>query len=378
MERLSGLGRILRCIFLLVTSITTSIVAQSIDGTETSQATRPDSSKDEVRFDYFAAPLYDSNVGFGIVGKTFLYNACERHESFDITAMGTTKGEFWLRFVGSLPDFETRQGTIYPLAVDFVFDFDTFTHYNFFGVGNESKKDDLENYRHQTLELSLAAARGIRNDFTVQAGMRFRSILNMRFDPSGRLMAQPNPNSHGRAVTHSLYVNAAYDSRNSYVNPSRGTIARVEFERAFPLSWTNASFIKQSWALHHYEEIFFPKTVFAVRFGFQHVAGDDLPIQSLITLGSHNTLRGFPLERFLDNTAMMANAEIRLPIYWRFGAIVGVDAGKVWSAVRLIDLRWRSNLVAGLRLYYDTFVVRGDVGFSSESTGIYLNFGQAF
>jgi hypothetical protein len=34
--------------------------------------------------------------------------------------------------------------------------------------------------------------------------------------------------------------------------------------------------------------------------------------------------------------------------------------------------------VAGLRFYMNTFVVRCDVGFGKETTGLYFNFGQVF
>jgi len=44
--------------------------------------------------------------------------------------------------------------------------------------------------------------------------------------------------------------------------------------------------------------------------------------------------------------------------------------------VQLSD--WIINQVLGLRFYMDDFIVRLDVGFGSETTGIYFNFGHIF
>ena len=90
-------------------------------------------------------------------------------------------------------------------------------------------------------------------------------------------------------------------------------------------------------------------------------------------------MRGFPQDRFLDKISAVSNAEFRIPIFWRFGGVVGIDAGKVWKKLSEFDLNnWATNGVVGLRLFMDTFVVRLDVGFSKETTGFYLNFGQVF
>lgn len=70
---------------------------------------------------------------------------------------------------------------------------------------------------------------------------------------------------------------------------------------------------------------------------------------------------------------------MRFPLYWRFGGIIGMDGGKVWSRPSEFETRrWATNPVTGLRLYMDNFVVRGDVGFGKNITGFYFNFGQIF
>jgi hemolysin activation/secretion protein len=129
----------------------------------------------------------------------------------------------------------------------------------------------------------------------------------------------------------------------------------------------------------YYTVLFYPKTIFAFRLGGQNLFGADLPTQVLLPLGGNRTLRGFPQDRYLDKSHILMNAEIRFPIAGRLGGVVGLDMGKVWPSLGNFDVKdWAANPTLGLRYYMDTFVVRMDVGFGPESTGLYFNFGHIF
>jgi hemolysin activation/secretion protein len=131
--------------------------------------------------------------------------------------------------------------------------------------------------------------------------------------------------------------------------------------------------------IQYYTELFYPTTVFAARLWFQGLFGDDVPVQMLLPIGGTRTLRGYVQDRFLDMVSGVANVELRFPIFWRFGGVLGYDLGKVWHRPGEMDLkRWAVNPVAGLRFVFDTFVVRLDLGFGPETTGFYLNFGHLF
>jgi hemolysin activation/secretion protein len=109
------------------------------------------------------------------------------------------------------------------------------------------------------------------------------------------------------------------------------------------------------------------------------LAARELPVQMLTAIGGTRTVRGSIQDRFLDRIGAVVNVEWRIPLFWRFGVILGADAGTVWHDLARIDLqRWAMNPVVGLRLYMDTFIVRADLGLGKESTGFYLNFGQLF
>ena len=107
--------------------------------------------------------------------------------------------------------------------------------------------------------------------------------------------------------------------------------------------------------------------------------GDDIPVQQLLPIGGNATVRGIPKDRFLDRVSAVSNLEFRFPVWRDLGAVIGVDAGAVSHVLGdLPSSRWMVTPVAGLRYYLPTFVVRGDIGVSGESVGVYFNFGQIF
>jgi outer membrane protein assembly factor BamA len=323
--------------------------------------------------------MYDTDIGVGYGAKLFLLNRMKLNESFDFTLFNSSKGERWYRIVFSLPDFELRQGKIYPLALDLTIDYDKYIQNNFFGIGHSSRFSDRENYTREPLEISLALSRGLSPHVVAQAGTRYKTIRNFHFSESSRLAALPETLNPDRASYASLFLNMRYDTRDSYINPSRGTVIQGEAEVAPGWAPGNVAFSRLSFKHQFYSELFHPKTIFAWRFWFQSLAGKELPVQVLLPLGGNATLRGSFQDRYLDRTAALVNAEIRFPISRRFGGVAGLDLGRAWHSPTDVDFRkWTANPVFGLRFYMNTFVVRLDVGLGRETTGLYFNFGHIF
>ena len=322
---------------------------------------------------------YDTDTHFGYGAKVFLFDLFKLDESFDMVLFNSTKGEKWYRLVLSLPDIESREGTVYPLAVDFVFDYDKWLKNNFYGVGNSSRAEDAEVYTRIPVDLEFDFSRGFSPVFVAQAIVRHMDVRDYNFQPGSRLESLPPALNAGIVSYTSVGLTARYDSRNSFINASEGFVLQGESEFSPGWSLGNTPFARLAGWIQYYSTLFYPTTVFALRVGVQQVIGNDIPVQVMSSLGGTLTLRGYPQDRFLDKSDALLNAELRFPIIWRIGGVAGLDAGKVWPTLGQMNLaRWASNPVAGLRLYMDNFVVRLDVGFGTEGTGFYFNFGQLF
>ena len=74
-----------------------------------------------------------------------------------------------------------------------------------------------------------------------------------------------------------------------------------------------------------YLNLFVPNLVFANRILLQGIS--EVNFQLLLPLGGNSTLRGLPQDRYLNSFVTLINSELRFPIWWRLGGVVGVDAG---------------------------------------------------
>ena len=327
----------------------------------------------------FPIVSYDTDTGVGYGAKVVLRNQFRQRESFDLTLFNSSKGERWYRLVFSVPDFELRQGTVYPVALDLVLDYDKWIKNSFFGVGRTSQFEDREYYTKEPLEISVTLSRGFSESFIGQLGARYKAIRNFSFQEDSRLVALEPDLNHLRVSYVALFTTLRHDSRDSYINPSHGLVVQGEVERAPYMLGANVAFYRFALWTHFYAPAFMGKSVVALRAGFQSIQGENLPTQVLMSLGGNRDLRGSPQDRYLDKVVAVINSEFRFPLYWRFGAIAGVDAGNTWSSPSKASLGgWVINPTAGLRFFMETFVVRFDIGFGTEATGFYLNFGQLF
>lgn len=314
---------------------------------------------------------YDSDAGFGYGGKGFLYNFLGSKESFDLTLYNSTKGERWYRLVFSFPDIQRRQGTKYPIAFDLTFDYDKWISYKFYSTyynyQSGTPVSGSENYIREPIELTAMFSRGFTKDFVAELGARFKNISCYNFDSTGLLQYR----TPTEAKYISLIFNFRWDTRTNFINPLTGFVLEIDNEYSPNLLKQGNSFYKFVILSQFYLTLFKPNYVWANRIILQTIT--DLNYQLQLPLGGNNTVRGLPQDRYLSTSTTLINSEFRFPVWRRFGGIAGVDIGNIESTPNLVI-----NPVIGLRFYMDNFVVRFDVGFGSETTGIYFNFGHIF
>ena len=371
-----------RCaaIFVLLNVLYLNIYAQN------------DSTK-RAGFEWLPIVSYDTDAGFGYGVKTFFYDQFNSTESFDLILFNSTKGEQWYKFVFSNPDFESRQGTKYPLAIDLIFEYDKWKNYKlyYYGWDNESLKfiEPIVEYKDECvseiIETKIVFNHAFQSDLTGFLAFKFKSIsiYDVRRDS---VLENPenteNKFLYNPSVKYlSINLNGKWDTRNSYINPSRGIVLEADLEFAPDIIEKNSSFFRQGFIVRYYTELFFKNLIFASRAMEQVLLSGSESSQFLaIPVGGNSTLRGVPADKYRFNSAFLLNSELRFPIWWRFGGIGGVDIGygsnKDLYPENEID--WIINPVVGLRFFMDNFIVRADVGFYKNDIGFYLNFGHIY
>ena len=331
----------------------------------------------------FPILMYDGDIGVGYGGRVKFVDFLGKKESFDLILFNSTKGERWYVFSFSVPDLEIRQGRTYGLSFDLKAEYDKFLNYGFYGLGPGTAEDDRTLLTYEMINLPLVFGRGLSPHLVVEASYTLRWIKYLG-PREGAFVAQIAAlAAAGRTFVPVASLALRYDTSDSQIHPTRGLRLTLQGEVAAGfLGSRDASFGRLTLDFRKYLRVFGEKDVFAVRGLAQYVGGDEIPLYDHASLGGGNTLtalRGFPLNRFLDKGKFLVNAEYRFPLFWRLGGNVFADAGTVWPLLRQVDLgELAADAGLGLRFTMPDFVVRIDVAWSREGTGIYFNFGHLF
>jgi outer membrane protein assembly factor BamA len=334
-------------------------------------------------FSPFPILMYDTDIGFGYGGRVKFVDYFKKKESLDLILFNSTKGERWYVFTFSAPDLEIRQGKRYGLSFDLKAEYDKFLSYSFYGLGAGTQVENKTILTYQTTNLAFTLGRGLSPHLVVEAAyvVRWIRYTAPRDGPfQDELMGYV---ALGRLFVPYLSFILKYDTSDSQIHPTRGFrfILQDDWAAGF-MGSSDAAFNRLTIDLRKYQRVFGEKDVLAVRALVQYVDGDLIPLFDYASFGGGNTLtamRGYPLNRFLNNSKFLVNAEYRFPLIGRLGGNVFCDTGAIWDPLRSID----HGAVAfdagvGLRFYMPDFVVRVDVAWSKEGMGLYFNFGHIF
>lgn len=208
----------------------------------------------------------------------------------------------------------------------------------------------------------------------------------------------------GRPDTHGVFVfqyGVQWDNRDSEVSTHSGFFHELDFY-ASPGGTSDLPYRYGQGALtlRGFFPVFDAKTTFAARTVFNVLVGD-APFYELArfddtyALGGTWGVRGIPAQRYQGKVKAFGNLELRREfVSFRalgksllFGAVVFVDAGRVWADLgsrpeldgRGVGLKFGTG--GGLRLQSgETFVLRLDAAWSPDARplGAYFGVGQMF
>ncbi len=127
-------------------------------------------------WDAFPILMYDTDIGVGYGGRGRVVNLLKFRESFDLMLFNSSKGERTYVFKFSIPDFEIRQGTSYSLSFDLTAEYSKYLKQYYYGLGPDSRKEDLTHYTDEKKELQLTLGRGISPRFVMELQYVIRNV----------------------------------------------------------------------------------------------------------------------------------------------------------------------------------------------------------
>ncbi len=343
----------------------------------------PQATAEECKKSWSVFPIlmYDTDIGVGYGGKGKIVDFLDLRESFDLFLFNSSKGERTYVFTFSIPDLEIRQRTSYGLSLDVKAEYSKYLKQYFFGLGPDSREDDLTYYTDEKKELLLTLGRGFSPSFVVELQYAVKNVRFLKVEPD-------RPHTDQLAAVGEVFSPYAallvrFDTSDSQIHPLEGVRVILRGEAADGwLGNRQASYFRYSLDLRNYVRLLGARDVLAVRALIQKIGGNEIPLFELPVLGGgseFNALRGYQLNRFRDRGKILCNLEYRFPLWKKLGGNLFVDGGTVWPRWSQIRLTGSAvNAGWGLRYYLENFVVRFDMGFGSEGVGIYFNFGHVF
>lgn len=179
------------------------------------------------------------------------------------------------------------------------------------------------------------------------------------------------------------------DRRNSEFIATRGYLLSVKVDYSPAFLSNQEEWSRGDLDLRYYYPIL-PNRKLWVATQFRYTASTpSTPLVRKATLGSAETLRGLRLNRFLSNQSVSLRGGLRSIFIRRrvfsyplkMGAGVFVDSGKVGDRFSRLA-SGKTHISYGITLFSsyftDDFLGHADIGFSEETTSLYLGLGHVF
>jgi outer membrane protein assembly factor BamA len=256
--------------------------------------------------------------------------------------------------------------------------------FDFYGVGNGSPKDPVDNYtplwRGGDAEFTRNFARtdeGEGLNAGVAAEIRDDRILAS--DPGGSIASGSVPGARG-GLSSGVGIVAMYDTRDNIFSSRTGEYVKLKSMFYGNATGSTFKFNRYDIDVRKFFPVFDSHTI-ALQGLVELVRGAE-PFYTMAQLGGDVNTRGYFQGRFRDNDMAVLQAEYRLPLFWRFGLAAFAAAGEVAGTLdgfKASGVKYSAG--AGIRFLVvqdERLGVRLDFGTGRDSSELYFSILEAF
>ncbi|MBX0333362.1 outer membrane protein assembly factor [Pontibacter sp. HSC-14F20] len=249
----------------------------------------------------------------------------------------------------------------------------------FYGLGNDSRKDDREIYDYDMVSAKIAVLKNVGFRSFLGPDIQFTEYYNVKLEENSQLGSQQLPGYRkGRNV--GLGAIFLIDHRNNTAYPSKGfylELSGYHFGKTFgsAFRYNNLNFEFNRYYGLGNDRVLATNTMLRLNEG-------EVPVQRLSTAGGDKILRGYARNRFHDDHFAGTQAEYRFPLFWRLGGAAFAGIGDVFDKPKDISFSTvKYSVGTGLRYAIrpdQKLNSRLDIGYGREGFNIYLMIGEAF
>jgi outer membrane protein assembly factor BamA len=256
----------------------------------------------------------------------------------------------------------------------------------FYGIGNDVKESDRESFQRSFGRLRMNLRRRITGAFYGGLATDHQLVDIAKREPDGQLATERLTHSQRQftgskgGFTSGLGLSVALDTRDSRSYPTRGVLldaTGIALLHAFGSRYQFASLKLDTRGYLGFGD----RQVLAMRYVFHATPGSP-PFYMLPELGGPNLLRGYYGGKYRDSVLQAAEAEYRLRLFWRFGAVAFGGIGQVAPSVAdITKAPLRPSVGGGIRINLadaDIVNLRFDAGYWPGAFGLYFSVLEEF
>lgn len=354
---------------------------------------------DSVEFAFLPAISFNSDLGFIFGGITDWYTYRDGIDPFytrlTISGVLSTKG---------LATFEVTKDKPKAFGTDirittsiYTFRFLEDSYFGFRNYANLKNKETFPTpyFTFQSFSLGLnTTLRLPLTNPTSNKGLDALAIVNLNYETpfdnsEEQFFTIEKPTGFNGGRTFQLGTGIIWEARNNEFNPTKGAYIKSSIEVGNSIWGSSFDNVILEHQMSYYSTFHLIKDItFANRLYTKHTSGD-VPYWKLAYAGDDETLRGYPAKRFLDDNATLLNSELRTWLLefpdknMKFGGTLFIDAGRTFRngeafSEIIDDLKYSYGFGGTASFFSPNFIIRGDVGFSEEGTGVYITTGYLF
>jgi len=252
----------------------------------------------------------------------------------------------------------------------------------FWGLGKVAPDESEEDYTFRQYYLYGHLQHKVRDRVFVGFQYEYQRLLNVDHAVGGLLDRQQVA---GRDPYHisGAGLSLTYDSRANAFAPNQGSFYQILAIYFAPVLGSQFSYTNYTFDVRRYLPLY-RQQVLALQ-AFAQFGVGDVPLRSLASFGGSNSMRGFYDGRYRSRNQIVVQAEYRIPLFWRIGAVGFAGIGN--NGDRLVDLNFQDlkySAGGGLRVALnrkERLNLRIDYGWGlgqSLSNGLYFQLGEAF
>jgi len=275
-------------------------------------------------------------------------------------------------------------GTIYFPKEKFILnDQVSFSYFpdKFWGFGKHAPDSAEENYTFKQCYVYLHFLTAVRKNLYLGVLYEYQNLLTVDYNKGGIFDKQNVTGRQGYKVS-GPGLSIIYDNRSSAFSPDKGAFVELHANNFRKFLGSDYNFTAVVLDARKYIRTY-RKQVLALQLYSQANFGNSVPLRNTAALGGANSMRGMYSGRYRDKDQLVLQAEYRVPIAGRFGAVAFAGAGDVGHTATDYSFNTlKYSYGAGVRFAVDKkekLNIRVDYGLAGRgNSGLYFQLGEAF